>query len=348
MVLFRIKHLKNRPLPDRLQLQFLEQLEQFLSHGYPLLESLERIKWDKRLASTASELTVALKKGKAIDQAFTQVNFHYTITSFLYFVRKHGDLLASIHTCKEMFAKRLRYRQTFQQIMRYPVLLLVIFSIILLFLRQAILPTFINMFHTSSMMPTLFIYAFVTFDYVIPLLALGIMIFLVGIIIFTRQKSTLRTSVQVKIYQRIPIYRKYLKRQTSFQIATHLSALLKTGMPLKDILYHMSQQDKLPIVAYYTTMMLETLNRGYQISQLLPQCYFIEQQITDIFRKNNDKQSLANDLAVYANMLSEEMHRKIISFLQIIQPIFFVVIGVFIVFVYLILMWPMFQLINQL
>lgn len=348
MVLSQNKHMKERRLPERLQLKFLEQLAQLLSHGYTLLESLERIKWDKRMSHTAMILMRALKTGLTIDQAFTQAQFHYSITSYLYFVRKHGNLLASILTCKEMFAKRLRYKQTFQQIMRYPLFLGVIFSIILIFLRQAILPTFLNIFQTNNQVPKSLMYIFVTLDYVIPLFIFMIGSLCIGIITVTRLRRKIDIQVKVKIYERIPIYRRYLQRQTSFQIATHLSELLKTGMPLKDILHHMSKQDRFPIVAYYTKMMLDTLNMGNQISQLLVQCYFIEQQMTDIFQNNYDNQSLAKDLAVYSNMLADRMHQKIITFLQIIQPIFFVIIGIFIVLVYFMLMWPMFQLINQL
>src|SRR5690625_338563 len=95
MDLFLKKHLlnnKKRILSENLQLRFLEQLQRFLANGYSLLDSLERIKWDKQMIPAATHIIDLLKNGVPIDEAFEQLDFHYTITSYLYFAKEHGDL----------------------------------------------------------------------------------------------------------------------------------------------------------------------------------------------------------------------------------------------------------------
>lgn len=104
MVLFLKKLTVNRKkkiLPQDIQLRFLSRLSRLLGDGYPLIESLEIIKWDKQMIKPATEVIRSLKAGELIDQAFERARFHPTITSYLYFSRVNGDFQASIDKCAE-------------------------------------------------------------------------------------------------------------------------------------------------------------------------------------------------------------------------------------------------------
>src|SRR5690625_2594051 len=238
MVLFLKKLLKinkKRHLSENLQLRFLTQLQSFLNNGYSLLEGLERVKWDKQMISIADLMIHALKKGVPIDRALEDANFHYTVTAYLYFVRESGNLLDSIEKCIQIFKRRIKYKQKFQQMIRYPLLLLFIFIILMFFIKNSILPSFLIIFQTSDDLPTIMKYTIVMIDYFIPIFVLFVILLSIVALWWVRHKKTLNIKIQLKIFKAIPMYRTYLKKQTSFQFATHLSALLKTGMPLKDI-----------------------------------------------------------------------------------------------------------------
>src|SRR5690625_944370 len=138
MVLYLKKLLtsrKNQSLSENLQLRFLKQLKSFLKNGYNLLGSLERMKWDRQMLPIAERLISLLKRGVTLDKALDIEKFHYTITAYLYFVRESGNLLESIEQCIQIFQRRVKYKQTFQQIIRYPLLLLFIFTILLFFIN---------------------------------------------------------------------------------------------------------------------------------------------------------------------------------------------------------------------
>jgi competence protein ComGB len=152
---------------------------------------------------------------------------------------------------------------------------------------------------------------------------------------------------QLKILYRIPIYRYFLRLQTSFQFAAHFGSLLKAGLSLKQILYELTVQQRLPILSFYAKLLTIDLNRGFHLSSQLAELPLIEKQLENIFQKNTDMKLLEKDLSLYSEILLEELQRKIISAIMLIQPIFYIVLGIFIVFIYLSLMLPMFQLINS-
>src|SRR5699024_4249055 len=257
------------------------------------------------------------------------------------------DLQTSINKCIEMYAHRVKYMKKFEQMIRYPLILLLIFSTLLYFVKNSVLPSFVDLFQESSAASSTVILSMMIIDYLgIFVMACCFMVFACALF-WQFNKRKIKIDKQIKFYNALPIYRKFLKLQTSFLFATHISTLLKTGMSIKEILHHLAKQEKLPIIAHYSNLMIEELSKGYPISSLLSQFSFLDKQIATIFQKNANMDALEKDLTIYAEMLTEELQRKIIKAITLIQPLFFIILASFIIFIYVTLMWPMFQLINS-
>lgn len=337
----RIKSLS----PD-IQLRFLQRLQRLLNNGYPLLAALEIIKWDKQLINVSTQIIYSLRNGDAIDEAFEIAKFDDTIIAYLYFVRANGDIETSIGKCIDMYEHRIKYLNKLKEMTRYPLILLSIFTLLLFFIKRSVLPSFLELFQSGSEASSTVELSIIIIEF------LGILVIAISIlavitfIVWQFNKRKVSIAKQIKLYNYIPIYRNYLSLQTSFLFATHLSTLLKTGMSIKDILENMSKQKKLPIIAYYSSLMTTELSKGLYVENLLSQLTFLEKQLAIIFQKNTDISALEKDLTVYADLLTEELHRKVMKAITFIQPAFFIIIAAFIVFIYLMLMWPMFQLIK--
>jgi len=338
--------IRKTTLPKDIQLRFLRRLSRLLSNGYPLIEALEIIKWDDQMMGTAAQMITLLKNGNTIDQAFEKTDFHHTVTSYLYFVRANGDLQTSIDKCVEMYEHRLNYMKKFQQIARYPLILLIIFSVLLYFIKKLVLPSFVDLFQSSSEASSTVTLSIMIIEFLGTFVLVTSILLLFSALLWQINKRKIKIDQQIKFYNSIPIYRKFLKLQTSFLFATHLSTLLKTGMSIKEILHHMAKQKKLPIIAYYSHLMIEELSKGFPLASLLSQFTFFEQHIATIFQKNADMNALEKDLTMYAEFATDELHQKIMKTITFIQPFFFIVLASFIIFIYVTLMWPMFQLIK--
>ncbi|MFD2045995.1 competence type IV pilus assembly protein ComGB [Ornithinibacillus salinisoli] len=349
MDLLRRKHLRSirkKSLKSDLQLRFLHRLARSLNNGYSLLRALETIKWDPSLEETADQVIIMLRNGDPIDHAFQKVGFHSTICSYLFLSRSNGDLPSNLANCMDMYEKRIGYVKKFEQIIRYPLILLIIFTLLVFFLNRSILPTFIDLFQSSPQASSSIEFSLYIIEFMSNLISIAILI-LVGLLLFWRRKKhSIPIEKRIRIYQAIPFYKYYLKMQTSFLFATHLSSLLSTGMSIKDIFTILSQQQKLPIISFYAKNIVLELSKGSQIIQVLTPLPLLEKQLIIIFQKNTDAYSLEKDLSIYAQLLTEEIHRKIMKMFTYIQPVFYVILAIFIIFIYLTLMWPMFQLID--
>lgn len=347
MVSFLKENFKRVGLKDELQLRFLQRLQRALSNGYPLLEALDTIRWDQRLDETATQIIDMLKSGLALDDVLEKTKFHPSICSYLHLSRHSENLSDSLDKCISMFQRRCEYLRKFQQLSRYPLILLIVFSLILFFVKKNVLPAFLDLFQTSSQASTTVTISLFVIGFLINMAVVTVVLGISGVLLWKYAEKKISIETRIRIYRSIPIYRTYLRMNTSFQFASHLSAMLKTGMALKDILISLSKQMKSPIIAHYTSILTTELSKGMQLHQVLPGLFFLDNQMTAIFHKHADMSALEKDLTVYTDFLMEELHRKIIKAITTVQPVFFIGLALLIIFIYVSLMWPMFQLIQS-
>lgn len=340
-----LKHFKKK-LNVSTQLTFLKRLSRALTNGYPLLAALETLKWDKNLLHLSEDIIRHIKRGYTLDQSLEKLSFHPLITSFLFFAKEHGDLDASITKCLAIFEKRINHLKKFTRVIRYPIILLIVFSIAFLFIQHTVVPNLLTLFQQHEqnsfiIHSTIRLSSLLYYSTILILIALFITYW-----VWKRIKSTIPIGLQIKIYHSIPLYSNYLTLNTSFLFATHVESLLKTGLPIKDVLTILSKQQKLPLLSFYATHLKNGLNHGVPISQLMKELTFISPQLASIFQQNSNTDTLEKDLATYSAFITEEINEKIVKFITYIQPVFFILLGLVIILIYLSLLVPMYQFIE--
>lgn len=338
---------KHSPKKD-LQLRFLKRLERLLRNGYPLIAALEKLQWNASMRHLSERISIDLKNGILLDEALTNVGFSDIITNHLYFIRMHGELIETLQKSIHMFEHHLKHTQKFQQVIRYPAILLGIFSLLLFFIKQSVLPSFLELFETSkestmTLNISIIVINGLTYGFIACCL-----ICIIFFIIWRINQRKFPIERQIIFYQHIPILNRLLRIQTSFLFASHFSTLLKTNLSMKQILQHLIHQQKFPIIAHYTTLMMNELEKGRYYVTTMSQFYFFEANLTHIFQHNQaeDMTTLEEDLSLYADILMEDLESKITKVISYTQPIFFTILACFIIFIYVTLMWPMFQLIQ--
>lgn len=347
MALFKRHRFKQRSNPPTvLQLRFLEQLSYLLENGYSLLRALEILAWEKTYKTISMSIQHQLKTGKYIDEALLELHFHHSISSYLYFVRLHGDLAKHINACAKMFARKQTYEKTFKRAIRYPLFLSIFFGILFICIKQFVLPSFETMLSSQGSSSTIVqtILKIINISFFLG----GSFVLCISILTFAWKwkKKTLSIHSRIQFYKRIPFFRSYVRLKTSHQLATHMATLFQSGLTMKEMLLYLQKQTKLPIISHYALHIQHQLHAGIQFSEIFSTLDFIESHLGQIFQKNKDQQTIEKDLNMYAVIVTEEMHRKSMQFITFIQPLFFGFIALFIISMYIALMWPMFQMIQ--
>src|SRR5699024_3041856 len=142
----KFTNIKQKKLTEVEQSYFLERLHRFLSHGYSLLESFKKMKWDPNFKIIAQDSIQLLKIGDSKQQAFKDLNLHPTSITYMSFVKTNNNLIKTIEKCKEMYNYRIENVKKIKQTIKYPVVLFIFFFVILILIKQFVLPSFTNFF----------------------------------------------------------------------------------------------------------------------------------------------------------------------------------------------------------
>lgn len=346
MVLFQKRPMitLRRQLKPELQLRFLQQLAKVLTNGYSLLSALETLKWDRSLALLAENTINKLKNGIGFDKALEELKFNPLITTYLYFSKDYGDLEENISKCVGIYEKRLHYYRQFGQAIRYPLILLVVFTMMFFFIQHSVIPNLLTLAQQGTENAILIKLSITVVTVCYYTFIICIFLILLCRIIWQYLKLKVPIETQLIFLKLLPFYRSYLKLNTSFLFATHISSLLKSGLSIKDVLAILEKQSRLPLLSYYSSLLTKGLNQGIPISFVITNLFFINSQLAKLFQKNANTELLEKDLTIYAAMLIEQLNQRILKAITYIQPIFFILLGIMIILIYLSLIWPMYQI----
>lgn len=342
----KIKKFYKNKISMETQLQFIKRLYSLLEYGSSLYNALEALKYEPAFIPIVEKIKISLEDGLSIDEAFFNANFNENITSYLYFVRYNFDLKRCLKECMKLLERQIYFRKEFIKIIRYPIFLFLIFFILLFFVKQIILPSFQQLYVDDNTT----INTFVTLiDYFITSIFLLSILFSLLYIAYKVKIKKLPMSTYLYIINKIPLYRTYKKYQTSYLFAHHFMNFLKAGLSIKQILSYLSEQKKFKILSYYANLLSVDLENGVNLSYVLsqPSLMLIDSQLKHAFSKENEK-LISEELHGYIIYVMEKINDSLSSWLKIIQPLVFSIIGCFIILIYLMIMYPMFSILNQL
>ncbi|MGP4042340.1 competence type IV pilus assembly protein ComGB [Gracilibacillus sp. D59] len=344
MVLSRVLKWKNSPSTQE-QYQILYRFEQLFQHGYSLNDALDVLTWEKQYTAVVTTIKQALQRGETFVESLEQVNFNPNVVSFLKIAIQHGNLSKGLHHCCQMLKQRKEFLTKLNKLSRYPLFLFLFFLLILYFMKTSIFPSFSQLIGSSNTISA-FQNAEIAINMIyygtISTLLLVIFLFLISI----TMKQQISIELKIQLIKRIPIYSKYKQMQTTYLFVTHLSSLLTSGLTIKDSLEVIRSEQKADLMNYYSTMISDHLAQGYDYSTILPQCHLLQEQLTQIMSKDRNQNQLQKELNIYAEHLILSIESYLKKWINFLQPFLLSILALFIVFVYLALMLPMFDYMN--
>ncbi|MGI8316158.1 type II secretion system F family protein [Halobacillus mangrovi] len=338
---FQIRREKILSTPQ--QALFFHRLSHILSKGYPLLNALKMTGWDPALKPIADELSMYLVRGEKIDTAFQKARFSSMITNFLYFGRVHHDLPVIFKQCEQLLQMKRDYQRKLMQVLRYPLLLFVFLLLAFTIIKQTILPNFLSLFQDDQQS----LWLMMGVNYLINGLGfIGLVILFISIT-FPLVIPRLPLETKLKLYQRVFFIQYYHSFHLSYLFTTHLQSLLTAGLTLKEALEVISEHEKYEILSYYCKLILEELGEGTTIGQAMHSCPLLRKELTSLFHHTNDTYTLKDELSMLTSFFIEYFNDKASKTLQLIQPLFFMLIAVIVICIYASIMLPLYQWMGE-
>lgn len=331
------------------QSQFLKRTGELLSRGYPLSEAIESILFQlpRKKKIEVSECLSDLREGYPFYQILSKLQFNQHLIGYVYFAEQHGGLAHAFQEGSEMMLKRDKDFEKLKKLLVYPSLLILITCILFIFVDYIILPRFTSLFSSMKLKANFFMNV-VSFmgnimPYLLGLFALfSAVLFCYYLLIFRRNSHVKQKSMLVSI----PVAGAFLKLFYSHYFSIQISYLLSGGLSIHEALSMFEKNKKQPLYQELGTRIKENLRRGERLEDILKGYSFLEKELPQIIRHGQKNGKLDQELAFFSKhclMLIEERSEKL---LKTIQPILYSIIGLMIVFMYLAVLLPMFNLLE--
>ncbi|WP_058307462.1 competence type IV pilus assembly protein ComGB [Gracilibacillus massiliensis] len=328
------------------QYRILYRFEQLLKNGYSLNDVIDILKWEKQLRPLLQEMEDLLYRGESFVDTLEKTHFNQEVIHFLKIAVHHGNLTYGLQQCCQILQQRIQFTTKLKKLSRYPLFLFLFFFIILYFMKTTIFPSFTQLLGANQDVSSVFHTAEIVINTVfygtIICVIAGLLLFVFTVLF----KNALSIESKIKLILNIPIYNRYSKMRTTYLLATHLASLFQSGLTMRDSLQVIKSEQHQTIINHYGMLISDHLAQGYSYATIFPQCQLLEDQLTKIMTKDRNQTQLQKELTLYADHLIQQIEMYLKKWITLLQPILLSILALFVVFVYLSLMLPMFDYIQ--
>ncbi|MBS4217159.1 type II secretion system F family protein [Bacillus sp. FJAT-49711] len=340
---------KKKRLTLKEQGVFLSRASEMLNNGFTFLEILQFFgKLDPKNRQFMDSMINDLKSGHKIHEVFLNHHFDHGACVQMFFSEKHGFLADALLESGEYLQRMNEERKKLIKLMQYPLILFFILLFTAILLNTLLLPRFQYLYQSMGYEPTLGIKLVLHLMENIPFYLL--LIFVVCLILYSIVKKTFQKKSALEIasfFSSLPFIKSVYKLYQTIFISREWGYLLRSGFSISEIIAIMESQKFKPLLQESAQQLKQMLLLGHSFGKALSELSFIEKEMILIVNHGDKNGRIDQELLYYSEHCLEKLQEKTENILIIIQPVIFSFIGVIIVFIYMSIFFPMFQMLDS-
>ncbi|MCI1290243.1 MAG: type II secretion system F family protein [Lactobacillus sp.] len=328
------KHSGTAKLSSDDQLVFLDYLQQVLKNGYSLKQGLELLTviWPKQ-AWLAKQLKKDLRTGTSLGTSLLKAGFSRTLASQLNLAFQEGKLVECLTQLSELMRLKNKQIKKIKAELAYPAVLVVMMIILLIFMQ-----TFVqSQFETGNWTGNLLIVGIAAFALII----LGFSCY--GVMLFHRQDYRAMCKLG-----KFPIIGSSVRLYVQYLVTYDLAMLLGNGFSLRQICRLAASQTPGSLQAVLGEQITRQLETGQSLKTIVSDNQILPQSLQLLLAGGSDKSELSKRCRTLGQSIFYELTRRLNRIIVSLQPVCFILIGLAIIGMYLKLLLPMYDMMQQL
>ncbi|MEB6289978.1 type II secretion system F family protein [Staphylococcus xylosus] len=336
-------------LSEKDKIRLLSKLKDLLEHGFTLSDSFDFLLQHTKIRSLETKLLIKaeLQHGAYCSQILKLLKYPKSIIMLIYFAEMFGDLTDTLPHAQEYLLRNYKIKKRLFKTIQYPLLLLSIFIIMLIIINHTIIPEFQNLYHNmgveiSSVQRDLSFIILNLPSFIWYLL----LVILLTLVLFWLLYIKLPIHYKLKLMLSMPIVSKFFKLYKTFRLSSEFSLFYKNGISLQKIVDIYSEQKDDSYLNYLANALSSGTQKGLKLSEILTKLSCFEKELVIFIEEGEKKGRLEVELKLYSEIIIDKIQQSMQFIIKFIQPCIFLVIAIMIVSLYLVIMLPMFDLMQ--
>ncbi|KMK77335.1 competence type IV pilus assembly protein ComGB [Alkalihalobacillus pseudalcaliphilus] len=328
----------------------LYRISRLLQQGYSISAALSfmKVHSSTHMKILYEHIEADLNEGVHISEAFSRLGLSKDILSFLYFFERQGNLEEGFLFASKLSQRKERVKKDFMKIIRYPLALIWITLLVVLMLQQVVIPQLVTIYASfSGERPAMTSFLFSVIQstpYIIACLSFVLVLLFFSYMVYIRPKSSV---YQVRLLLKFPHVHQFVRSIITYYFSLQLGRLLESGMAIGQALSVFLEQNYLDFYEGEVKEIQSLLTQGFSFYEIMKAHPYFLTELAFVIDNGEKTGFLGKDLQSYSEILYADIERSIEKFFAVLQPLFFIVIGSFILFLFIAIMLPMFSLFES-
>jgi type IV pilus assembly protein PilC len=353
--LFWLNLIKKKPnVKTKDVVVFSRQFSTMINAGLPILQGLTIVAEqaeNKDFRELMAKVRDDISNGVPLSEAISR---HPKVFSTLYVnmvkAGEQGGILDIIfERLSEYMEKGEGVTRKVKSAMMYPVVVMSVAFMVVIFLMVKVVPTFAEVFQSFGAelpLPTRVILGISNF--LISPKALFLVAFGIGVfILFNLYRRTKSGAFNIdKVILQLPVFGILARKAAVAKFARTFGTLIKSGVPIMDALETVAKTSGNLVVEKALNDARDSVRSGKTLTQPLKESKIFPPMVTQMINVGEETGALDAMLAKVADFYEEEVDTAVDGITTIIEPILIVFLGVTVGFIVIAMFMPMFELGN--
>lgn len=334
---------------------FTRQLSTLQDAGLPILRSLKILEGQQKpgvLKNSLMDVIEDIESGSTLSEAFSK---HPKCFDRLYCnMVKAGEAGGALEVILQRLAEFKEKAQTLKRrvkgAMVYPIVVILVATIIVGFILYFIIPRFKAIFADFGVdLPGMTIFLIKASDvlirrfWLIPLVP-----FLIWVIIKLLYRNRTGAYILDKLWLMIPVMGTIIEKSTVARTMRTLGTLVQSGVPILEALNITRDTAGNAVFERAFTRIYESIREGDTIAQPLKESRIVDDIVVNMIDVGEETGELDTMLNKISDNYEEEVEVLVESLVSLLEPLMIVVLGGIIGFIVIALFLPLIQLISKL
>lgn len=333
---------------------FCRQLHIIVSSGVNILNGLDILRNQMRnkvMRNVMGKMFNEVQKGRSLSEAMNDMKSTLPplLVNMISVGEVSGNLDEILKNMSEYYEKESFMREKLKSAMTYPVILISVGIIMMIFFMNFVLPEIVKLItETGGELPALTRVVLGTVNFIKKyylmffLVVLGIYVFLRAAVPGEKYRFA-----RDRILNSIPVVNTSIKNVVTSRFLRTVSMMLRGGIPLLPVLESVEKVLGNGIAETGVRAAIEGVKRGERLGDNMASCNYFDPIVIHMINIGEETGELDNILEAMADYYDKEAEAWLMKMMAMVEPAFTIIVGIFIGILIISMMLPMFGMLSQ-